>query len=109
MNFISPITRILNSNKNVNIGQFSDEIFIKFNLNNFFGIVSNPEYEYYDLEIKRKFYQQKILNVIAYAQFHIKFHYNKNHTFLLLNISDTAFLNFYQDYRVPDIHGKKLA
>jgi hypothetical protein len=52
MNFISPIVRTLNLNKNVNIGQFSDEIFIKFNLNNFFEIVSDPKHEYYDFEIK---------------------------------------------------------
>jgi hypothetical protein len=57
MNFISPITRKLNSNKNVNIEQSSNEIFIEFNLNNFFGIVSDPKYEYYNLEIKRKLYQ----------------------------------------------------
>jgi hypothetical protein len=52
MNFILSIIRTLNSNKNVNIGQSSDEIFIKFNLNKIFGIISNPEYEYYDFEIK---------------------------------------------------------
>jgi hypothetical protein len=52
MIFILLIIRTLNLNKNVNIGQFPDEIFIKFNLNNFFGIVSDPEHEYYDLEIK---------------------------------------------------------
>jgi hypothetical protein len=56
MDFISPITRTLNLNKNANIGQFSDEIFINFNLNDFFGIVFNSEYEYYDFEIKSKFY-----------------------------------------------------
>jgi hypothetical protein len=86
---------MLNLNKNVNIGQFSDEIFIKFNLNNFFGIVSNPKYEYYNLEAKRKFYQQEISDVIAYAQFHMKFRYDKNYTSLLLNTGDTAFLNLY--------------
>jgi hypothetical protein len=47
---------MLNLNKNVNIGQSLNEIFIKFNLNNFFEVVSDPEYEYYDFEIKRKFY-----------------------------------------------------
>jgi hypothetical protein len=29
---------MLNLNKNINIDQFSDEIFMKFNLNNFFKI-----------------------------------------------------------------------
>jgi hypothetical protein len=43
---------MLNLNKNVNTGQSSNEIFIKFNLNNFFGIVSDPKYEYYNLKIK---------------------------------------------------------
>jgi hypothetical protein len=43
---------MLNLNKNANIDQFPDEIFIKFNLNKIFGIISNPEYEYYDFEIK---------------------------------------------------------
>jgi hypothetical protein len=52
MNFISPIIRMLNLSKNANIDQFFNEIFIKFNLNNFFGIVSDPKYEYHDLEIK---------------------------------------------------------
>jgi hypothetical protein len=52
MNFILPIIRILNLNKNVNIGQSFNEIFIKFNLNNFFEIVSDPEHEYYHFEIK---------------------------------------------------------
>jgi hypothetical protein len=52
MNFISSITKILNLNKNTNIGQSSDEIFIEFNLNNFFEIVSNSKHEYYDFEIK---------------------------------------------------------
>jgi hypothetical protein len=66
MNFISPIIKILNSNKNVNIGQSPDEIFIKFNLNNFFGVVSDLKHEYYDFEIKRKLYQQKISNVNTY-------------------------------------------
>jgi hypothetical protein len=47
--------------------------------------------------------------VIAYAQLHIKFRYNKNHTPLLLNIGDTAFLNLHQDYRIPGIYNKKLA
>jgi hypothetical protein len=56
MNFISPIIRMLNLNKNVNIGKSPNEIFIKFNLNNFFEIVSDPKHEYYDFEIKRKLY-----------------------------------------------------
>jgi hypothetical protein len=86
---------MLNLNKNVNIDQFFDEIFIKFNLNNFFGVVFNSKHEYYDFEIKRKFYQQKISAVIAYIQFHIKFRYDRDHTFLLFNIGDIAFLNFY--------------
>jgi hypothetical protein len=43
---------MLNLNKNANIDQSSDEIFIKFNLNNSFGIVSDPKHEYYDFEIK---------------------------------------------------------
>jgi hypothetical protein len=57
---------MLNLNKNVNIGQSFDEIFIKFNLNNSFEIVSNLEHEYYDFEAKRKLYQQKISDVIIY-------------------------------------------
>jgi hypothetical protein len=52
MNFISPIIKTLNLSKNANIGQSPNEIFIKFNLNNSFGIVSNPKHEYYDFEIK---------------------------------------------------------
>jgi hypothetical protein len=56
VNFISPIFKIFNSNKNVNTDQFPDEIFIKFNLNNSFGIVFDLKHEYYDFEIKRKFY-----------------------------------------------------
>jgi hypothetical protein len=43
---------MLNSNKNVNTDQFSDEIFMKFNLNDSFRIVSDLEYEYYDFEVK---------------------------------------------------------
>jgi hypothetical protein len=95
MNFISPIIKTLNLNKNVNIGQSLNEIFIKFNLNNSFEIVSNSEYEYYTLEIKRKLYQQKISNVIIYVQLHIKFRYDKDYTPFFLNIGDTAFLNLY--------------
>jgi hypothetical protein len=95
MNFISLIIKILNLSKNANIGQSSNEIFIKFNLNNSFEIVSDPKHEYYDLEAKRKFYQQEISDVIAYAQFHMKFRYDKNYTSLLLNTGDTAFLNLY--------------
>jgi hypothetical protein len=79
MNFISPITKTLNLNKNANTGQSSDEIFMKFNLNNFFEIVSNPKHEYYDFATKRKLYQQKISNVTAYVQFHIKFRYDKGY------------------------------
>jgi hypothetical protein len=56
MDFISPITKTLNLSKNANTGQFLNEIFIKFNLNNSFGIVSNLKHEYYDFEIKPKFY-----------------------------------------------------
>jgi hypothetical protein len=100
---------MLNSNKNVNTGQFSDEIFIKFNLNNSFDVVFNPEHEYYNLEAKRKLYQQKTSDVTAYAQFHIKFRYDKDYTPLLHNTDDTTFLNLHQSYRIPDIHGKKLA
>jgi hypothetical protein len=37
----------------------------------------------------------------------MKLRYDKNHTPLLLNIGDTAFLNL-QDYRIPGIHNKKL-
>jgi hypothetical protein len=47
--------------------------------------------------------------VIAYAQLHIKFRYDKNYTPFLLNIGDTAFLNLHQNYRISDIHNKKLA
>jgi hypothetical protein len=47
--------------------------------------------------------------VTIYVQIHIKFRYDKNHTFLLFNIGDTAFLNLHQDYRVSGIHNKKLA
>jgi hypothetical protein len=86
---------MLNLNKNANIGQSSNEIFIKFNLNNFFKIVSNSEHKYYDLEIKRKLYQQKISDVTIYIQFHIKFRYDKNYTFFLFNINDILFFNFY--------------
>jgi hypothetical protein len=39
----------------------------------------------------------------------MKFRYDKNYTFLFLNISDTAFLNFYQDYRISGIHNRKFA
>jgi hypothetical protein len=109
VNFISPIIKILNLNKNINIDQFSNEIFINFNLNKFFKIVSDPEHEYYDLEIKQKFYQQKISDVIIYAQLHIKFRYDKSHKPFLLNISDTAFLNLHQSYRISGIHNRKLA
>jgi hypothetical protein len=100
---------MLNLNKNVNIGQFSDEIFIEFNLNNFFEIVSNPKYEYYDLEIKRKLYQQKISNVIIYVQLHMKFRYDKDYISFFFNIDDTVFLNLHQNYRISGIHNKKLA
>jgi hypothetical protein len=72
-------------------------------------MVSNPEYEYYDLEAKRKLYQQKISDVTTYAQLHIKFRYDKSYTSLLLNIGDTTFLNLHQGYRVSDIHNKKFA
>jgi hypothetical protein len=43
---------MVNSNKNANIDQSPNEILIEFNLNNSFEIVSNPEHEYYNLEIK---------------------------------------------------------
>jgi hypothetical protein len=39
----------------------------------------------------------------------MKFHYDKGHMFLFLNIGDTAFFNFHQDYRISSIHSKKLA
>jgi hypothetical protein len=67
MNFISSIIRILNLSKNVNIGQFFDEIFIKFNLNNSFKIVSDLEHEYYEFEIKKIFYQQEASDVNIYV------------------------------------------
>jgi hypothetical protein len=47
--------------------------------------------------------------VTIYAQFHIKFRYDKNYTLFLLNIDDIAFLNLYQGYRIPDIYDRKLA
>jgi hypothetical protein len=47
--------------------------------------------------------------VTAYAQLHIKFRYDKNYTSLFLNTGDTAFLNFHQGYRVPNIYNKKFA
>jgi hypothetical protein len=100
---------MLNLSKIVIIGQFSDEIFIEFNLNNSFKIVSDPKYEYYNVKIKWKFYQQKISDVIIYVQFHIKFRYDKDHTLFLLNISDIIFLNLHQDYRISDIHDRKFA
>jgi hypothetical protein len=109
MNFISPIIRILNLNKNANIEQFFNEIFIKFNLNDSFGIVSNLKQEYYDFEAKRKFYQQEISDVNIYIQLHIKFRYDKDYTLFLFNIGDTVFFNFHQNYRISDIHDKKLA
>jgi hypothetical protein len=86
---------MLNLSKNVNIGQSFNEIFIKFNLNNFFGIVFNLQHEYYDFEIKRKFYQQKTSDVNIYVQLHIKLRYDKSHTPFLFNIGDSAFFNFY--------------
>jgi hypothetical protein len=95
MNFISPIINILNLSKNANTGQSFSEIFIKFNLNNFFETVFDPEHEYYDLEIKRKFYQQKISNLIIFVQLYMKFRYDKNYIFLFFNIGDIAFLNLY--------------
>jgi hypothetical protein len=39
----------------------------------------------------------------------MKFRYDKNYTSFLLNIGDTAFLNFYQGYRISNIYNKKLA
>jgi hypothetical protein len=39
----------------------------------------------------------------------MKFRYDKDYTFFLLNICDIAFFNLHQGYRVPDIHSKKLA
>jgi hypothetical protein len=47
--------------------------------------------------------------VIIYAQFYIKFRYDKNYTPFLLNISDIIFLNLHQNYHIPGIHDKKLA
>jgi hypothetical protein len=49
----------------------------------------------YDLEAKRKFYQQEISDVTAYAQLHMKLRYDKGHTSSFLNTDDTAFLNLY--------------
>jgi hypothetical protein len=47
--------------------------------------------------------------MIIYAQLHIKLYYDKNYTPLFLNIDDITFLNFHQNSRISDIHGKKLA
>jgi hypothetical protein len=68
---------------------------MKFNLNNFFGIVFDSEHEYYDFEIKRKFYQQEISDVTTYIQLYIKFRYDKDYTPFLLNIGDIIFFNLH--------------
>jgi hypothetical protein len=47
--------------------------------------------------------------VTVYVQLHMKFRYDKNYTPFLFNTGDTAFLNFYQDYRVSGIYNKKFA
>jgi hypothetical protein len=47
--------------------------------------------------------------VTAYAQFHLKFRYDKDYMSFLLNTSDIAFLNLHQNYRIPGIHNRKLA
>jgi hypothetical protein len=49
----------------------------------------------YDLEAKRKLYQQETSDVTVYAQLHMKLRYDKGHTPLLLNTDDTAFLNLH--------------
>jgi hypothetical protein len=47
--------------------------------------------------------------VTAYAQLHIKFRYDKDHTSLLLNTGDIIFFNLHQNYRVPGVQNKKFA
>jgi hypothetical protein len=39
----------------------------------------------------------------------MKFRYDKDYTSFLLNIDDTAFFNFYQNYRISGIYNKKFA
>jgi hypothetical protein len=38
----------------------------------------------------------------------MKFRYDKSYTSFLFNTGDTAFLNLYQSYRVPNIYNKKF-
>jgi hypothetical protein len=39
----------------------------------------------------------------------MKFRYDKDYIFFFFNIDDIAFVNFHQNYRIWDIHSKKLA
>ena len=56
INFISALTRVLNSSKNDSIGRSSNEVVIGFIFNDSFGVVSQINDNAREFELKRKIY-----------------------------------------------------
>ncbi len=98
----------MNSSKNDNTGRSPNEIIINFILNNFFGVVSQTNDDAREFEFKYKIYQNKTRDYYAYAQLNIKIRYDRIYTSLFFNAGDEAYLNLHENYRIPDIKGKKF-
>jgi hypothetical protein len=106
--FLDPITRILNSSKNASTGKSPDEIVFGFDLQDSFGIVSTDDSDAQNFEQNRKEYQQEARDCVAYAQLAMKKRYDNGRMPLIMNSGDKAFINLHEGYRIPGTKGKKL-
>ena len=56
----------------------------------------------------KKHIRQDVADAIAFTQMQLKFHYDRKHQSISLNVDDWALLRLHRDYNIPSAKNKKL-
>ena len=97
---------MFNNNINAFIRQISNEIIYRYNLTDFFDMITDRAVKKFETE--HKIHQQEAQNSIAWANLVMKNHYDRHHISLLLNLRNLVTLKLHHEYHISDIKNKKL-
>ena len=104
--FLSAFKWVFNNSINAFTEWTSNEIIYRYNLMNFFDMITDKAAKKFETE--HKIHQQEVQNSIMWTNLVMKNHYNKCHISLLLNFEDLVILKFHHKYCISDIKNKKL-
>ena len=106
IDFLSAFKWVFNNSINTFTGQTSNKIIYRFNLTDFFNVITDNDAKKF--EMKCKIHQQEVQDSITWANLVMKNHYDRCHISLLLNSEDLIMLKLHHEYHVSDVKNKKL-